>query len=118
MNTRKENRGASEPDLQFLQEVLVFNESDREDIRGYLLRNPEAIEPLQWLVNAWGVKNTRVDWFGEGWDEFSEGYPGGLSPFWADYYPNTGWPSPERERVFQEFKARFPQYKKHMGVLR
>ena len=52
MNTRKENRGASEPDLQFLQEVLVFVESDREDIRDYLLRNPEAIEPLQWLVNA------------------------------------------------------------------
>ena len=117
MNTRKEGRGASEPDLQFLQEVLVYNEFDREHFRDYLLRNPDAIEPFQWLVDVWGAKNMRASWFGEGWDEFSEGYPGGLPPFSLIRLPIAVPTTPERRETWREFIALYPSHTAHMRIL-
>ena len=66
---RVPNRGkASSPkeiDLGFLDGVQVSRESDLENLTRNLIKNPEAVAPMRWIVEQWGPENTRVWWWGD-----------------------------------------------------
>lgn len=112
---RKENSGPV-PDLSFIEKVRVYNESDRDDLRDYLMRNLEAVEPLRWAVSNWGAEKILIEWFGEGWEEVKADYPGGLPVFYVTPRTGTVLSSEEKGGMIQDFRGRFPECGQHMRL--